>query len=106
MNTTKELTGYPSIDKPWLKYYSDEAIHSKIPECTMYEAIYENNKDHLQDIALNYFGHRITYGELFANIEKTAKAFWNLGVRSGDVVMLCLVNMPETVYTILETWGT
>ncbi len=100
MNTTKELTGYPSIDKPWLKYYSDEAIHSKIPECTMYEAIYENNKDHLQDIALNYFGHRITYGELLANIEKTAKAFWNLGIRSGDVVMLCLVNMPETVYTI------
>lgn len=100
MNTTKELTGYPSIDKPWLKYYSDEAIHSKIPECTMYEAIYENNKDHLQDIALNYFGHRITYGELLANIEKTANAFWNLGVRSGDVVLLCLVNMPETVYTI------
>lgn len=25
MNTEKELTGYPSIDKPWLKYYSEEA---------------------------------------------------------------------------------
>ena len=21
----KKLTGYPSIDKPWLKYYSEEA---------------------------------------------------------------------------------
>lgn len=20
----KEMTGYPSIDKPWLKYYSEE----------------------------------------------------------------------------------
>ena len=23
-------TGYPSIDKPWLKYYSKEAIESKL----------------------------------------------------------------------------
>ena len=27
----KELTGYPSIDKPWLKYYSDEAITAPLP---------------------------------------------------------------------------
>ena len=27
-----ELTDYPSIDKPWLKYYSEEAINVKIPE--------------------------------------------------------------------------
>lgn len=26
MNPT--LTGYPSIDKPWLKYYSEEAINA------------------------------------------------------------------------------
>lgn len=31
----KELTGYPSIDKPWLKYYSEEAINAQIPQCTI-----------------------------------------------------------------------
>ena len=30
-------TGYPSIDKPWLKYYSEEAINAELPECTIYE---------------------------------------------------------------------
>ena len=25
------LTGYPSIDKPWLKYYSKEAIEAEMP---------------------------------------------------------------------------
>ena len=25
-------TGYPSIDKPWLKYYSQEAINAPLPE--------------------------------------------------------------------------
>ena len=49
-----KLTGYPSIDKPWLKYYSEEAINAKMPECTMYDYIYDKNKEHLEDIALVY----------------------------------------------------
>ena len=57
----KELTGYPSIDKPWLKYYSEEAINAPLPECTIYEYIWENNKDHLDDIALEYYGRKVSY---------------------------------------------
>ena len=67
--TNKKLTGYPSIDKLWLKYYSDEAINTPLPECTLYELLWENNKDHLEDIALNYYGHKVTYGQLFSRIE-------------------------------------
>lgn len=29
---SQEMTGYPSIDKPWLKYYSREAIEAPITE--------------------------------------------------------------------------
>ena len=29
MPTENKLTGYPSIDKPWLKYYSEETINEK-----------------------------------------------------------------------------
>lgn len=43
---TGELTGYPSIDKPWLKYYSEEAKDAPLPECTIYEYLVENNKDY------------------------------------------------------------
>ena len=63
MPEEKQLTGYPSIDKPWLKYYSEEAIHAPLPECTIYEYLWENNKDHLDDVALNYFDRKITFGE-------------------------------------------
>lgn len=34
MTEEKKLTGYPSIDKPWIKYYSEEAINAKLPEST------------------------------------------------------------------------
>lgn len=91
-------TGYPSIDKPWLKYYSEEAINTPLPECTIYEYLWENNKDHLDDTALIYFGRKITYKELFENIDKTARAFFALGVKKGDIVIVCSVNIPETVY--------
>ena len=43
----KELIGYPSIDKPWLKYYSEEAINAPLPEKTMYQYVYDNNKGDL-----------------------------------------------------------
>lgn len=36
-----KLTWYPSIDKPWLNYYSEEAINAKLTEGSEYEYILE-----------------------------------------------------------------
>ena len=96
-----KLTGYPSIDKPWLKYYSEEAINAPLPECTVWENIYKRNKDHLTDTALLYFGKKISYGKLFSEIDKTAKALAYLGVKNGDNVAICMPAVPEAIYTIL-----
>ena len=73
-----QLTGFPSIDKPWLKYYSDEAINAPLPECTIYEYIWEKNKDHIEKPALKYFGKKSSYAQMFARIDNAAKAFANL----------------------------
>ena len=96
----KKRTGYPSNDKPWLQYYSEEAIHAKLPECTMYSYLYQQNRDSLGDIALTYFGRRITYGQLLDRIDIAASAFFRIGVRCGDIVTLCTVTTPETVFTV------
>lgn len=100
MSTEKKMTGYPSIDKPWLKYYSEEAINTKLPECTLYDFIWENNKNHLEDIALNYYGRKFTYKQVFEGIDKATKSFSALGVKKGDIVIVCTVNTPEMVYTL------
>lgn len=94
-----KLTGYPSIDRPWLKYYSEEAINAPLPECTLYEYLWENNKDYPNDIALDYFDRKISYHVLFENIEKAAKAFCALGLKRGDIVIMATVTTPETVYS-------
>ena len=72
MATQKNLTGYPSIDKPWLKFYSEDAIRVTMPECSIYEYLWENNKEHLEEFALNYFDRKISYGELFEEMGKVS----------------------------------
>lgn len=42
--TEKQKTGYPSIDKPWLKFYDKALNESDIPECSAYHLLYQNNK--------------------------------------------------------------
>ncbi|MCM1440093.1 MAG: acyl--CoA ligase [Roseburia sp.] len=96
----EKMTGYASIDKPWLKYYSDEAVSAPLPECTIYEYLWENNKEYFDSVALNYFGRRISFGELFDRIEKAAKAFTAIGIRQGDTVIMVTVTTPETIYAL------
>ena len=96
----KKLTGYPSIDKPWLKYYSEEAINATLLECTIYEYLYENNKDYPNDIALEYMGAKITYGELFLHIGECEKSLTALQVKQGDIVTVALPSIPEALYMV------
>ena len=96
----KKRTGYPSVDKPWLQYYSEEAINAKLPECTVYEWMYQNNAALPDDIALIYDNRRITYGELFKNIDQCASAFRELGVCEKEIVSVALPNIPEMVYVV------
>lgn len=99
MAQEKALTGYPSIDKPWLKYYSEEAIKAQIPQCTIYEYMYENNKAYLNDPAVNCAGRWITYKEFFQNIDDIAKTFVAEGICEGDIVAIIAPSIPEIIYS-------
>ena len=90
--------GYASIDKPWLKYYDEKYIRGNDPKCTVYEMIWENNKEYLNNNAIQYFDKYITYGDLFANIDKVAKSLKSNGIKEGDIVNVSLPNIPESVY--------
>ena len=92
-------SGLPSVDKPWQRFYSKKVLQSTVPELTIYEYIWENNKDHQNDTALNYFDRKITYGELFKNIEHAMRSFSALGVSNEDIVSVCAVTLPETIYS-------
>lgn len=97
-----EMTGYPSINRPWLKYYSDEAKEAKIPECTIYDYLWESNREHLDNVALDYFGYKIPYRKMFEEINKVAQAFANLGIKEGDTIIIAAVTIPEVIYAFMH----
>lgn len=42
----QELTGYPSIDKPWLKYYDPDFLKKPIPTMNIYTYLKTMTKDY------------------------------------------------------------
>lgn len=93
----ENLTGYPSIDRPWDKYYTEKAINSDLPEGSLWEYMYENNKNNPDYTALNYFGKKMTYGQLFVNVEAAAKAFVQIGVEKGEIVTIVSLSTPVSI---------
>lgn len=97
---TESKTGFPSVDKPWLKYYSEEALNASLPECSIYEYLVRNNRKFQSDIAIIYLGRKITYRELFVNIDKAAAAFLKAGVKEKEIVTVALPCIPEALYCV------
>lgn len=91
-------TGYSTIDKQWLKYYNLGDAR-EISKKTVYQGLYDNNINFPNDLAIEYFGTKISFKKLFSNIEATAKALEVNGIKKGDFVTICAPGIPETVYT-------
>lgn len=98
MTQEKKLTGYSSIDKPWLKYYAEDKRSFTLPDLSVFDFMVKNNKDNLDATALDYFGKKQSYRNLMEQIDICAAAFLSLGVKCGDVVSFCNPTTPEIYY--------
>lgn len=98
MTTAPHEPIYASVAKPWLKYYDASFIGQPLPDCTTFEYLYQQNKQHLNEPALEYFGRKITYADLFVNIKKTAAAFRAIGLKKGDIATVVSIMTPEIIY--------
>lgn len=94
------LTESKSINKQWLKFYSEEGLNIEYPKLTMYQYMMKKNRSHMNDVALRYFGKEITYKEFDRKIKETVKSFKKIGVKKGDKVTICMPNTPEAVISV------
>lgn len=95
LDKDKTITGYASIDKPWQKYYTKEALTAIIPEMTAYQYMVSKNQGNLKTTAINYFGKKISFKEFIEKIDETARRLYNFGISEGDVVTVMSVANPE-----------
>ena len=63
--------------------------------------LFEKNKNNLYAVALFYRGKKITYRELFKQVELFASALEKKGVKKGSEVPMCMSSCPEFIYTIM-----
>lgn len=94
----KTNTGYPHIDKPWMKFYDENKVNKPFPEMTIYEYFKWMNRNHQDLIATSFYGNNITYGEMMEKIDDTAKGLYSIGVRDGDRVLELLPTLAPTAH--------
>lgn len=84
-------------NRPWLEYYSKEDKKIKFTKKNIYEYLVYSVGTDMDYTALNYFGNKISYSELFDNINLMSRALKQFGIKEKDVVTICMPNTPEAI---------
>jgi long-chain acyl-CoA synthetase len=71
-----------------------------IPDRSVYDNLKIYVKEYGSLCALDYFGREISYRELIREINRCACALVACGINRGDVVSVCLPNIPQAVYLL------
>src|SRR6185312_9190250 len=90
-------------EEPWLTQLDRAGIpRTLVYPSTTLGALLDQTADRFGDAPALLFGHQIwTYGQLLAQVNRTAGALASLGVKRGDRVLLALPNCPEFFMTFL-----
>lgn len=83
----------------WLSYYDRKKNTIEFTTKSIYDYLIDSVGEDKDYIALNYFGNKIDYTEFLDSVDTVAKALCNYGVKKGDIVTICLPNIPEAIYT-------
>lgn len=67
---------------------------------SLYDEMYDRNKNGLNRVALFYRGTKITYGEMFKKMRLYAEALYAKGIRANMEIPVCMNNTPEFVYLL------
>ena len=99
------MTGYASIDKPWLENYPKElfALREKAKK---YNKVLHKIKDvwsNTEECIINYYDTEIKAVDFFDRIDGVAKSLIALGVKEGDVIITSLEAVPEFIELLLAS---
>lgn len=95
-----KLTGKPTVDRPWMKFYPPGADQMTIPPVTMNEYLKMMSRG--EDLTvLHYYGTDISWKQFFRLVDKTARAMRACGLQEGDQIPVMLQAVPEFMVVLL-----
>lgn len=71
--------------------------HMEYPETTMFGALENAAKRFPKAIAYEFMGKKVSYAQMITYFELAAKALVAEGIQRGDVVTICLPNVPQAI---------
>ena len=86
-----------SASAPWLAYYGNTPASLDYPHLTMYQMLSETAGQHPDSNAYVFMGKETTYTNFMKRIEAAAKGLYNMGIRKGDKVTICMANTPQAL---------
>ena len=86
-----------SAHAPWLAYYGNTPATIDYPRKTMQQLVKEAAHKYPNNIAYVFMGKETTYSAFADRIDAAAKGLYNMGIRKGDRVTICMANTPQAV---------
>lgn len=96
---TEKKNGYPSIDKPWLKWFSNECIDIPFIETSAYDYFLKmTEKFSALTVLLEYYGRKYTITDIKKEVEYYIRCFKAMGLQKNDVVSFVMLDVPEVLF--------
>ena len=71
--------------------------HLEYPELTMFQMVERIASQYPDEPAYEFYGRKTSYRSFIKRIERAARAFIALGIKGGDVVTICMPNLPQAL---------
>lgn len=85
------------VNAPWLKDYGEVKAHLDYPEYSMYQAFVESAKKYPDSPSICFQDKDTSYKVMLEQVNRVGKALSAMGIKEGDVVTVCLPNVPQAV---------
>lgn len=96
-------TGYPSLDKPWLKYHKTKPSVDLGKYKTIYEMIFGPNDPKAEAIGFLDGKCSWSFKKLKDKTDKCIGALSDIGVKENENVLFGVTNTPEMIASLIAT---
>ena len=86
-----------SVTAPWLNFYGNTPATIDYPRKTMFQLLRDNAKSYPENTAYIFQGKKTSYAEFLQRIDAAAKGLYQMGIRKGDKVTICMANTPQAL---------
>jgi len=83
--------------KPWLSHYGETPHSLNYPDDSIYALVMKNCEQYPRNAALIFFGRKTSRSVFHRQVVHMSRRFSQLGISRGDMVIVCLPNIPQAV---------